>query len=67
MKISLKNLKELTTTTSPDMMDKDRISSMIEAVEVYSKKWPKLSASEKKKYQDREEEDKIRYEQHMSS
>lgn len=65
MEISLKKPKRAYNYYITDMMEKEGISMMIEAVKVYSKKWPKLSASEKKKYQDKEEEDKLRYEQHM--
>jgi hypothetical protein len=65
MDISLKKPKRAYNFYINDMMTKEGINSMIEAVKTYSKKWPKLSSSEKKKYQDMEEEDKIRYEQHM--
>lgn len=48
-----------------EMMAKDNISSIVDASRIYPKKWQKLSASEKKKYEELYEREKERQAQHL--
>jgi hypothetical protein len=60
--ITLKKPKRAYNFYIAEMMDKDNVKSLPEATTLYSKKWKKMSASERAKYDEMAEEDKKRYE-----
>src|SRR4051812_44965877 len=64
--LSLKKPKNSYNFYIMEMMEKDKnVKTITDATKVYSKKWGKLSDSEKKQYEKQAEEDKERYIQHL--
>lgn len=67
MDITLKKPKRAYNFFISEMMEKDKnCINITDAAKVYSKKWSKMSSSEKQKYEDMAEEDAKRYNHHLS-
>lgn len=63
--ISLKKPKRAYNFFISEMKDKEKNMTLIETVKKYAKKWPTVSASEKKRYQEMEQKDIERYNNHL--
>src|SRR5690606_7559515 len=58
MDLSLKKPRNAYSYYISEMMEKEGLKSVAEASKLYSKKWPSISASQKKKYEEMAEKDK---------
>lgn len=65
MDINIKKPKTSYNFYLVEMMNKEKLTSMIEANQTFSKKWAKMSEGDKKKYVIMQEKDKERYDQHL--
>jgi hypothetical protein len=65
MDINLKKPRSAYILYATEMMSKDKVSNFGQASKMISKKWQKLSQSDRKKYEDLSEKDKERYQHHL--
>jgi hypothetical protein len=65
LQINLKKPKSSYAFYVSEMMAREKVKSIVEASKIYPKKWQKVTASEKKKYEEMAEKDRERYAHHL--